>query len=409
MKWVSDGRGLSFREHATRKHGVRPDRYYRGRYKIDGKAKAVSFGWESENRKPGRESFRDSCMQELFILKSNARDGQGATTLKEKRAMAEQKRNDKAVEKITFGDFFTDTYWPVSSSSKKKSSYEKEIQHFKIWIEPVVGAIPFKTISQIHVEKIKRKLQRAGRSPRTIEYVLSTFRQVWNLAKSTGIVMVDSPSKKVKIHRPDNERKRYLTDDECEALLDELESRNTQVYQMALVSLDSGARFSEVARLKWSHLNIDDGVITFSDTKKAGGTKSRVVPMTSRLRDLFKSMPMGGKSKLLFPGKDGGVLREVSSTFRTGVTAQGLNEGISDPRMTVCFHSLRHTNASRLIQAGVDLYTVQRLLGHSVSKMTERYAHLSNDTLRAAVERMEQATAEKTTADVIQLKVNGKE
>ena len=415
MKWVREEKGLEYREHATRKHGMRPDRYYRGRYKIDGKSKAVVFGWESENRKPGRESFRDSCVKELFNLKSNARNGKGPSTLKEKRDLAEKKRKEQqakaereAAENISFGNFFQETYWTISQTSKKPESYRKEMEHFNKWIDPSVGALPFKEISQIQVEKIKRSMQRAKRSPRTIEYVMATFRQVWNLAKETGLAVVDSPSKKVKIQKRDNERKRYLTDDEVDSLLSALKEKSEQVYQLSLVSLDSGARFSEVARLKWGHLDIGGGIITFVDTKKAGGTKSRVVPMTARLRDLFKSIPMGGHADLVFPGANGEPMMKISNTFPKMVESLGLNKGIDDSRLKVCFHTWRHTNASRLVQAGVGLYTVQKLLGHSISKMTERYSHLSNDTLTAAVAAMEQATAKKVPADVIPLKVNGK-
>jgi integrase len=416
MEWIRIDKGLEYREHPTKKHGLRPDRYFRGRYKVDGKSKTIVFGWESDGRKNGRESFRDACMKELLDLKSNARGGVGPVTLKEKRGLAEKKREEKkraadqeAMGNISFGDFFQDTYWPVTSTSKKEASYRKEMEHFRKWINPAVGALPFKNISQIQVEKIKRNMLRAKRSPRTIQYVFSTFRQVWNLAKATGLTVVDSPSKKVKIDMPDNERKRYLTDDEANSLLSALREKSEQVYQLSLVSLDSGARFSEIARLKWSHLDIDGGMITFVDTKKAGGTKSRVVPMTSRLKDLFNSMPMGGKNDLVFPSPDGKRFVKISNTFSRVVESIGLNAGISDPRMKVCFHSWRHTQASRLLQAGVGLYTVQKLLGHSLSKTTERYSHLSNETLVAAVKKMEQATKKKSEkADVIPLKVDGK-
>ena len=89
MEWRKAGKGLQYREHETRKYGVRFDRYVRGRYKIDGKLTTVSFAWESEwtagekarmdaqGETGPRKSFLDHCRGELFMLKENARRGEG--------------------------------------------------------------------------------------------------------------------------------------------------------------------------------------------------------------------------------------------------------------------------------------------------------------------------------------------
>ena len=73
-----------------------------------------------------------------------------------------------------------------------------------------------------------------------------------------------------------------------------------------------------------------------------------------------------------------------ASGFQTIVRDTGLNNGISDPRDKVVFHSLRHTFASWLVQEGVPLYTVQNLMGHKTIIMTQRYAHLAPDQGREA-------------------------
>ncbi|MBC8466694.1 MAG: tyrosine-type recombinase/integrase [Deltaproteobacteria bacterium] len=396
-KWINAGQGIEYRKHKSKRHGVKFDRYFRGRYTVNRKTVTIGFGWESGGW------TQVKCLSELESLKMAAKEG-GAepVTLREKQEQSEKKREverekskREAAENITFGQFFEETYWPVSQSSKKKESFRKEWGHFNNWIKPVVGDLPFKGISQIQAEKIKRNMQKKKRSPRTIEYVLATFRQVWNLAREEGLTFVDSPSKKVKIHKPDNERKRYLTDDEADSLLDALRVKSEQVYQISLLSLDSGCRFSEAVRLTWRGIDIEKGIITYSDTKMSGGTKSRVVPMTARLKVLFESMPRGGNQDLVFPDKKGYVQEKISHSFYRVVNKLKLNKGITNPRDKVVFHTFRHTYASNLVESGVDLYPVQRLLGHSNSKMTERYSHLSSDTLKAAVEKMEEAKREK--------------
>ena len=79
----------------------------------------------------------------------------------------------------------------------------------------------------------------------------------------------------------------------------------------------------------------------------------------------------------------------ISKTFNRVVTKLNLNKDITDTRQKVVFHSLRHTYASWLVESGVSLYTVQKLMGHENISMTERYSHLSPDTLQGAVRTFE--------------------
>jgi site-specific recombinase XerD len=65
-----------------------------------------------------------------------------------------------------------------------------------------------------------------------------------------------------------------------------------------------------------------------------------------------------------------------------------LNKGVDDIRLRVTFHTLRHTFASWLVEAGTDLYCVKELMGHSDFKMTSRYSHLGQNTLQDAVNRL---------------------
>ena len=82
-------------------------------------------------------------------------------------------------------------------------------------------------------------------------------------------------------------------------------------------------------------------------------------------------------------------LKRISRSFRLAVEKIGLNKGVTDPRMKVVFHSLRHTYASWLVEKGQDLYTIKQLLGHSSISMTERYSHVSNNSLQNAVMKLD--------------------
>ena len=81
----------------------------------------------------------------------------------------------------------------------------------------------------------------------------------------------------------------------------------------------------------------------------------------------------------------------ISVTFARTVEELKLNDGIDDPRLQICFHSCRHSDASWLIKQGADLYTVQKLLGHKTNIMTQRYAHLSENRLKDAAKALGKA------------------
>ena len=133
--------------------------------------------------------------------------------------------------------------------------------------------------------------------------------------------------------------------------------------------------------------------------------RDRNVPMTARLKGYFGGLVRGADGTLVFPNTLGQRHVQVPTSFKAGIVDAGLNDDGGDPKMCVSFHTLRHTYASRLVQQGVDLYRVQRLLGHSTPVLTARYAKLAADDLREAVESMEQREQmRRTPGKVVQMK-----
>ena len=87
----------------------------------------------------------------------------------------------------------------------------------------------------------------------------------------------------------------------------------------------------------------------------------------------------------IFKARNGEKITDLSDTFQRTVDKLGFNDGITDQRQKVVFHTLRHTYASWLVMNGVDLYTTQKLMGHKSNQMTQRYAHLAPGYLEKAV------------------------
>jgi len=193
---------------------------------------------------------------------------------------------------------------------------------------------------------------------------------------------------------------RYLTRDEAQELLSALLQRSKDTHDAAFLSLHCGLRQGEIFSLRWSDVDFERGLLSIRDAK-AG---DRTAFLTTPAADMLKGRGPGKPSDLVFPSARGRKNCEVSKTFSRTVEDIGLNLGIEDSRQRIVFHSCRHSYASWLVEAGTDLYTVQRLLGHKTGTMTARYAHHSPEGLRSAVKGLE-AHMNATTA--APLAING--
>jgi site-specific recombinase XerD len=112
--------------------------------------------------------------------------------------------------------------------------------------------------------------------------------------------------------------------------------------------------------------------------------------MTPEVREMFSGRKQGEPmpEELVFPTGDGHEYADTPTTFRDAVETMGFNEGIIDQRQKVVFHTLRHSYASWLAEAGTDIYTIGKLLGRSTVQMSARYAHLGAGALQEAVKRL---------------------
>jgi len=240
------------------------------------------------------------------------------------------------------------------------------------------------------MEKLKKKMLDAEKAPRTVKYAFDVINQTWGLARRTGVINEDSPTKNIKLPKFDNRRLRFLTHKEAEKLLVNLAVRSQQLHDISLLSMHTGMRAGEIFSLTWGHIDLERGLITIVDTK---ATKTRTAFMTGQIKAMFKRLYGNGKNKtdLVFKDRKDQRIKEVSQSFDRAVKDLKLNEGVTDWREKLVFHSLRHSYASWLVESGTDLYTVSKLIGHSTLKMTERYSHLGENTLQSAVKNLEKS------------------
>ncbi len=387
-KTKSRSTGVRFKEHPTRKHQGKPDRYYTIRYKVGGKLYEEGLGWATEgwNDEKARDIRAD--------LMQAKKTGEGAATLSEKRQISKtRKEEEKAAfeqakkDFVSFASFFDSVYFPASSAHKTKGTNQRELSILNFWLKPAIGAMPLKEITADHLEALRQAMTRADRTPRSIQYTLAIVRQVYSEAKRTGHFTGPSPTEKMrKTKLGDNKRVRFITKEEEKILFDELQRRSTTIYRIAFFSLYTGARAGEVFALKWGDIDFANEIVRFRDTKNK---ESRSVHLTSGVLSLLKEIGIGKASERVFNKRGGGQIETVSRAFERAVAATGLNDGVDDSRDKLVFHTLRHTFASRLVQAGVSLYVVKEMMGHKTLAMTERYAHLDEATFKAAIKKME--------------------
>ena len=392
--------GVRYRIHQTRKYAGKLDRYFFIRYRVNGKPKEEGIGWASE----GWNATRASGI--LSDLREAHRTGVGPQTLEEKRRIEQEKRDAetaerkrKAKEEMPFSMYFTEKYLPEAKTNKTHDSWRRENNLFELWIKPVIGQMPFKNIRPFHMERIKKNMADAKKSPRSIQYALAVIRQVFNHAIKNQMFVGDNPATKVSKPRVDNKRVRFLTQDEADTLLDNLKNKSKQVHDIALISLHCGLRASEIFKLTWGDIDLNSGIITV----KGKGGKTRPAFMTDKVKTLFENLPSGEPTDLVFKDRNGKKIMRISNLYYKTLEELGFNDGIEDRRLKACFHTLRHTYASWMVQNGENLYTVKELMGHSTLVMTERYSHLAKDNLRNAVQKFEDNLKAKSSENVIEI------
>lgn len=220
------------------------------------------------------------------------------------------------------------------------------------------------------------KLQ--NNKPATVNRHTSTLKHMFTKAVDWEMVNKDVREKirKVKQLPENNKRLRFLTKDECNALIT---ACGPHLKPIVITALTTGMRKGEILKLKWDQVDLTHGFILLEDTKNR---KRREIPISQGLRETFLGLLRRIDSPWVFYDmKTGKPYQDVKTSFQTALR----RTRIRDFR----FHDLRHTFASHLVMAGVDIITVKELLGHMSLDMTLRYAHLAPSHKVKAMETLE--------------------
>ncbi|MCI6332510.1 MAG: site-specific integrase [Desulfovibrio piger] len=402
IKWISDGKGIRYYEHQTRKYGKRPDRYYTLVYRLGGKIKTESLGWESENRVPGGESLLKRAQRLLATLRENWRVGEGPQTLAEmrdcKKAEKEKKQAQEEAERnrlISLDDFYEHEFKPFAARSKKQSSCEKEFSYYQNWIKPILAKKPLVNINMHDWERILQPMDVANKSVATKRYVCGTLCRILKCASDRGFDVFIPTMKKLGISNiGDNRRTRVISEEEMKSILENLRDRDRNAYNIVLFGALTGCRFSEAAGLRWG--DITDSGITFRKTKNK---ETRTIPMSNPLKNFLVSLEKGENTENVFLNTRGEVYKEAPQSFRKVIKQLGLNEN-HDRLDRISYHSLRHTVATMLSQ-DLDIRSLMDLLGWKQIAMPARYMHGNEEKKVVALDKVGSLVEEKKQANII--------
>jgi|SRR3989339_21132 len=208
----------------------------------------------------------------------------------------------------------------------------------------------------------------------TINRELACLKCMFNQSIKWGY-MKENPVRSVSLFKENNQRVRYLEPQERDRLLAYCPAH---LKPIVITALNTGLRRSELLNLTWADIDFDRHLIRVRQSKTG---EPRYIPINNLLTETLQDVTKRINSPYIFGDESGTPYKSVRKSFDNALKKAGIKD--------FHFHDLRHCFASYLIMAGVDLRTVQELMGHKTITMTLRYTHLSPSHKQAAVNKLE--------------------
>jgi integrase len=270
-----------------------------------------------------------------------------------------------------------DRYLAEHAPRKRERSAKEDASLLRQLIVPKLGKLRVAAVRRSEIEAFHREMSMA--TPVRANRALSLLTKMFNLAIGWDIC-ADNPCKGIQRNQEDK-RDRYLTPAELERLMAALSQHpNQSSANVIRLLLLTGARRGEVLGATWDQFDLTAATWV----KPSAHTKQKKlhrVPLSAPTRQLLADMQAKAEGPALFPGRRGNERQMDLKRFWASVCKAAQ---LTSVRM----HDLRHTYASYLASSGLSLPVIGALLGHSSPTTTQRYAHLLDEPLRVAAERV---------------------
>jgi len=252
-------------------------------------------------------------------------------------------------------DNYADEYYRIIASVNMINPKINEFYRIKEFKKYWEGK-PLCYIRGKDIEEWKASMLTKGQKTSTINRSLTSLRSLFNQAVKDGKIR-DNPTARIKKLREDNQRVRYLTEQEIFKLLD---CATPRLHDFIILGVNTGMRKSNLINLQWEDIDFGAGVIHVLKTKSG---KAYELPMNESVLNLLKRLSYKERSGRIIDTTN--LKREWTSAVK--------QSGIID----INIHTLRHSYASHMVMKGLDMFTLSKLMGHADMKMTQRYSHLA--------------------------------
>ncbi len=351
--------GVYYIKSSTGRNG-KPERVYYIMYRRDGKL---------IEEKAGRQHADDMTPARAAGVRTLRMQGKELSN-------KERREAEKAAEEVEKGRWTIDVLWlEYKTQRPKNKALSVDTGRYEKYIEPNFGSKEPKEMIPLDVDRLRMKLSKKLK-PQTVKHILNLLDAIINFGTKKGLC--EGLSFKIKKPTVHNIKTEDLTSGQLSGLLQAIEEdSNIQARNLMKLVLFTGMRRGELFKLKWEDVDFERGFIHIKDPK---GGPDHKIPLNESARDVLANHERTG-SQYVFPGRDG----RQRVTIQHAATRIKKRAGL--PKDFRPLHGLRHVYASMLASSGkVDMYTLQKLLTHKSPQMTQRYAHLRDDTLRRAAD-----------------------
>lgn len=284
----------------------------------------------------------------------------------------------KALRAIPTLEDFARSYLDYVKGAKR--SWDLDESFLRNHVLPRWGKRHLDEVRQQDIINLQHGMRASGYAPATANRIVILTRYMWNLGKKWKVPGTETnPASGIELFEENNKRERFLTAEEVQRLVACVrESDNPQLQYIVPLLLLLGCRKRELLDSQWSHFDLERRTWRIPLSKNG---KARHVPLSADVLAIMAQVPRWDDCPYVVPNPK--TKKPYVSFFYSWDTARK-QAGLPEVRV----HDLRHSTASFLVNSGRSLYEVQKILGHTQLKTTQRYAHLSQETLLEAVDSL---------------------